>query len=65
MLIGLVKLIHVRNAVLSDAGSTVDPHKLAPIARMGDITYSTLGDGFRIPRPQWDDVKAEYEKQTS
>lgn len=65
MLIGLVKLIHVRNAVLTEAGNTVDPHKLAPIARMGDITYSTLGSGFRIPRPQWDDVKAEYEKRAS
>lgn len=29
---------------------------------MGDITYGRLGDGFRIPRPQWNDVKDQYEQ---
>ncbi|KAG8758203.1 hypothetical protein FRC14_000508 [Serendipita sp. 396] len=64
LIIGLIKLIHVRNAVLDHTKRVVDPSKLRPVARMGDITYSTLGDSFRIPRPQWESVKGDYNVQS-
>ncbi|KAI9063959.1 hypothetical protein FKP32DRAFT_1570991 [Trametes sanguinea] len=60
MVLGLVKCIHVRNDVLNERG-VVDYAKLKPVGRMGDITYSRVGDGFRIPRPAW---KLEGEKIT-
>jgi hypothetical protein len=62
LIIGVIKLIHVRNAVLDTKGVAVDPHKYRAISRMGDITYGRIGEGFRSPRPQWNDVKEEYEK---
>jgi len=73
LIIGLIKLVHVRNDVLVDpvhpsntAGSaprplTVDPGKLKPILRMGGISYARLGDAFEIPRPEWEDEKPAYE----
>ena len=47
-----MKYIHVRKDVLNERGN-VDPGKLKPVARLGDILYARIGDGFRIPRPIW------------
>ncbi|KAJ7096043.1 hypothetical protein C8R44DRAFT_813066 [Mycena epipterygia] len=58
LILGTIKYIHVRKAVLNERG-VVDPAKLKPIGRMGDTTYVTIGDGFRMPRPSW--AKAEEE----
>jgi len=52
LIIGLVKYIHVRKDMINDRGN-VDLEKFRPIARMGDITYATLGSAFRIRRPDW------------
>ena len=38
--------------MLTERGG-VDPDKLQPVTRLGDILYATLGGGFRIPRPPW------------
>ena len=54
LILGLVKKIHIRNDVLNEKG-TVDPACLKPVSRMGDITYARLGDGFRLPRPSWNE----------
>lgn len=53
LILGTVKYIHVRNDVLNEKG-LVDPAKFKPVARLGDITYASLGDGFRLSRPSWD-----------
>jgi hypothetical protein len=58
LILGVVKLFHVRNAVLDTKGEVVDPHKYRAIARLGDITYGRTGEGFRLPRPQWNDLKS-------
>ncbi|KAI0628447.1 hypothetical protein C8Q77DRAFT_1067984 [Trametes polyzona] len=58
LILGLVKCIHVRQDVLNERG-VVDYAKLRPVARLGDITYARVGDGFRLPRPSW---KIEGEK---
>lgn len=62
LVLATIKYIHVRKAVLNERG-VVDPAKLKPIGRMGDTTYATIGDGFRMPRPSW--AKAEEEIQSS
>lgn len=56
IVLGLVKLIHVRNAVLTPEG-TVDPALYKPLVRLGGNQYATLGDGFTIPRPRWEEVR--------
>ncbi|TDL22503.1 hypothetical protein BD410DRAFT_814872 [Rickenella mellea] len=54
IVIGLVKLIHVRNAVIKPTGA-IDPARLKPLLRLGGISYATLGEGFDIRRPRWSD----------
>ncbi|EKM60446.1 uncharacterized protein PHACADRAFT_133001 [Phanerochaete carnosa HHB-10118-sp] len=70
LVLGLVKKIHVRNDVLLDRHSEtnpgqvvklVDPIKLNPVARMGDITYTSCGPLYRIPRPVWASEKEKAE----
>ena len=56
LVLGHVKYIHVRNDVLNERG-LVDITKFKPVARLGDISYSRLGDVFRIPRPVWETEK--------
>ncbi|KAJ7484327.1 hypothetical protein FB451DRAFT_1232117 [Mycena latifolia] len=60
LILGSVKYIHVRRAVLNERG-VVDPAKLKPIGRMGDTTYVKIGDGFRIPRPFWSQNEEEIQ----
>jgi hypothetical protein len=55
IMFGLVKKIHVRNDVMTETGN-VDPALLRAVSRMGDITYARVGEGFRLPRPVWDNV---------
>ncbi|TFY59011.1 hypothetical protein EVJ58_g6048 [Rhodofomes roseus] len=52
LILGHVKYIHVRKDILNERGN-VDPAKLKPVGRMGDISYSRVGEGFRIARPVW------------
>ena len=51
---GFIKAVHVRNAVLNDRG-TVDPTKLNPLARLGGVTYGSLGQVFDLFTPSWRD----------
>lgn len=53
VMFGLVKTIHVRNDVLKDNG-TVDPTVFRPVSRLGDITFARLGEGFQLPRGEWE-----------
>jgi hypothetical protein len=56
MFLGHVKYIHVRKDVLNDKG-LVDPGKLRPVTRMGDISYGRVTEGYRIPRPTYEASK--------
>lgn len=56
LILAHVKHIHVRRDVLNERG-VVDPAKYKPLGRMGDATYSTTRDGFRIPRLNWNEEK--------
>ena len=62
LILGLVKQVHVRNDVL-DAKGVVDQTKYKPVGRLGDITYARQGDGFRISRPTWEEVKPFMESK--
>ncbi|KZT32228.1 hypothetical protein SISSUDRAFT_1055798 [Sistotremastrum suecicum HHB10207 ss-3] len=61
LVVGRIKLIHLRKDVLTEK-NTADAEKLKAISRLGDITYARIGDGFQIPRPSWKDVEGEYRK---
>ena len=54
LILGRVKMIHVRHSVLNDKG-TVDADKLRPVSRLGGVTYGRLGDTFDLPRPSWNE----------
>lgn len=56
-----MKHVHVRNDVLNERG-TVNPAKYKPLGRLGEVTYSTVRDGFRIPRFNWNDEKEKVEE---
>jgi len=58
IIIGLVKLFHIRNAVRNPEGF-VDPGRLDPLVRIGAIGYARLGDAFSIPRPRWAEHEGE------
>ncbi|KAF7323576.1 Flavin-Reduct domain-containing protein [Mycena kentingensis (nom. inval.)] len=62
LILGSVKYIHVRKAVLNERG-LVDPARMLAVSRMGDNSYARVGDTFRIPRPVWADVKGELEEK--
>ena len=50
------RYIHVRRAVLNEKGA-VDVQKYKLVARMGDISYGTIGDVYRMPAPSWEEVE--------
>ncbi|KAF8161166.1 hypothetical protein B0H34DRAFT_840101 [Crassisporium funariophilum] len=61
VVLGLIRQIHVRESVLSDDGTTVDPAKLRPVARLGGTTYARLLEGFDLPRLSWRAIKDDYQ----
>lgn len=53
----------VREDVLNEEGSIIDPAKLKPVSRLGGITYGRTTEGFELPRPDWEKVaKKEWDK---
>ncbi|KAI0915795.1 hypothetical protein AcW1_003704 [Taiwanofungus camphoratus] len=50
---GSIKLMHVRNAVLASDGVNVDPAKVRAMSRLGMVTYARIGEGIDIPIPMW------------
>lgn len=62
LLIGLIKHIHIRNAVLTEDQKTVDPSKLRPVARLEGNTFVRLGEAFDVARPSWKALKDSVEE---
>ena len=56
LILGYIKAMHVRNAVLNERG-TVDPTRLKPLARLGGVSYGTLGQVFDLFTPAWKEYK--------
>ncbi|PCH43467.1 hypothetical protein WOLCODRAFT_164461 [Wolfiporia cocos MD-104 SS10] len=61
-IMGSIKLMHVRNAVLAEDGVNIDPGKLRPMSRLGMVTYARLGDGIDINIPMWAQTGEEVTK---
>ncbi|KAJ6625565.1 hypothetical protein B0H10DRAFT_1782892 [Mycena sp. CBHHK59/15] len=61
LVLGLVKKAHVHESVLDAEGSSVDPRKLRPLARLGGTTYSRLTEGFDLDRTSWKVAKGAYD----
>jgi flavin reductase (DIM6/NTAB) family NADH-FMN oxidoreductase RutF len=62
LVLGLIKKAHVREDVLTEGGSTVDPAKLRPVGRLGGKSYSRLLEAFDISGLSWTDIREDYEK---
>lgn len=58
MVLGHIRAIHIRNAVLAPDG-TVDPEKLRAISRLGGVKFARVGQGFEIARPSWREIEGE------
>jgi len=52
IVLGHVKMFHVRNSVLNKKG-TVETSALRPVSRLGALTYGRIGDSFDLPRVSW------------
>ncbi|KZO92318.1 hypothetical protein CALVIDRAFT_586064 [Calocera viscosa TUFC12733] len=61
LIIGVVRYIHVRKDVLTERGNAVDPVKLKPVCRLGDISFARIGDMYRLPRLSWEQEKDKIE----
>lgn len=61
-MLGYIKRVHVREDVLTEDGTAVDPSKLRPIARLGGMSYTRLLEAFDISRVLWKDIREDYEK---
>ena len=53
LVLGRIIRAHVREAVLSSDGLTVDPGALRPVSRLGGVKYARAGEGFELARPNW------------
>lgn len=53
LILGNVKLIHIRKDVIDPERGTIDPGKLKPIGRLGGHLYARISEGFALPRPPW------------
>ncbi|KIN97831.1 hypothetical protein M404DRAFT_970202 [Pisolithus tinctorius Marx 270] len=61
LILAHVKYIHVRKDILNECG-IVDITKYKPITHLGDISYTRIGDAFRLPRPVWEQEKGKIEQ---
>jgi len=62
LIIGLVKLIHIRHDVLNEKEDGIDPFKLKPVLRMGGGVYGKFVEAYRYVRPHWNECKDDVEK---
>ncbi|GAA5969264.1 hypothetical protein JCM11641_007532 [Rhodosporidiobolus odoratus] len=53
VVLGRVKLFHVRNDIIDPDSLIVDTGKLQPVSRLGGITYGRTTRVYELPRPVW------------
>lgn len=49
----------VREDAVNKDRNLIDPAILAPVSRLGGITYGRTVEGVEIPRPDWDETKSK------
>ncbi|TKY90574.1 hypothetical protein EX895_000572 [Sporisorium graminicola] len=68
LVLGRVKVLHVRKDTIHPETGAVDASKTLPITRIGGLQYARTSTGYELERPKWDivkdqpDVKAALEK---
>ena len=60
MFIGLIKMVHVRNAIMRPDSLSVDIERYKPILRIGGPNYARVLEGFNLTTPKWPEVEARY-----
>eukprot|EP01117_Protostelium_nocturnum_P016250 TRINITY_DN6389_c0_g1_i1.p1 TRINITY_DN6389_c0_g1~~TRINITY_DN6389_c0_g1_i1.p1 ORF type:complete len:263 (-),score=71.99 TRINITY_DN6389_c0_g1_i1:223-1011(-) len=53
---GRIVMFHIDESILNEKGR-IDPQKLKPVARLGGISYGTLGKVLQAPRPSLNEDK--------
>jgi hypothetical protein len=53
LILGSVKLIHIRKDICEPERGMVDPGKLKPVSRLGSILYGRVSEGYMLPRLSW------------
>ncbi|GAA5859593.1 hypothetical protein JCM8547_006155 [Rhodosporidiobolus lusitaniae] len=61
VVLGRVKLFHVRSDVIDAESFIVDTGKLQPVSRLGGITYGRTTRAYEAPRPVWVQEKEKEE----
>jgi len=61
LVLGHIKMLHVRNSILNDKG-TVRAPKLRAVSRLGGLLYGRMGDSFELPRLTWKKEQEAVEK---
>lgn len=53
----------VREDVINEQGTLIDPAKLKPVSRLGGVSYARTTEGFELLRPDWEkEAKPEWER---
>jgi hypothetical protein len=61
VILGKVKLFHVRSDIIDPSSLVVDTGKLQAVSRLGGITYGRTTRAYEMPRPVWKDEKEKEE----
>jgi flavin reductase (DIM6/NTAB) family NADH-FMN oxidoreductase RutF len=61
IILGRVVHVHVAPSVWKDG--RVDPRLLDPVCRLSGLGYASLGELFRLERPQWKDVEGTQRQE--
>lgn len=54
IVLGRVRLFHVRDDLIDAESLLVDTDKLQPVSRLGGITYGRTTQVYEAPRPVWE-----------
>ncbi|PWZ02677.1 hypothetical protein BCV70DRAFT_4337 [Testicularia cyperi] len=57
MVLGRVKVLHIRKDTIHPDTGAVDASKTLPITRIGGLQYARTSLGYELERPKWDLVK--------
>lgn len=57
LVLGRVKVLHVRKDVIHPETGAVDSAKTLPVTRIGGLQYARTSLGYELERPKWDELK--------
>ena len=57
LVLGRVRVMHVRKDTINPETGAVDAAKTLPITRIGGLQYARTTVGYELERPKWDEIK--------